>query len=220
MEAERACALSDTEDALTMSPPIRSPNDGNGVGAGVIASPESAAKSSSPPASPTPPPRHRATSLLSRPDAAQQFLSPLAQVFAIPENPEEPIRISPNGPEGPLSFGIVSRKRRMSEAHKRVGSGSYHMPGVNAGGSGSSEGRPFPVAREGHRKASPRVTISSLPVAMGPDLHLATVGQIEEEEGDGIQAPGLVVTKRLDRIEERQQRIESLLEEIAKNLRH
>jgi hypothetical protein len=54
---------------------------------------------------------------------------------------------------------------------------------------------------------------------MGP---LGTAEQLEEEEGDGIAgshgSPVAVWVKRLDAIEARQQRMESLLEKIAKGL--
>jgi hypothetical protein len=67
---------------------------------------------------------------------------------------------------------------------------------------------------------------ASLPLTASPQEHgvpIETAGQLEEEEGDAVGArqgvPSTIWMKRLDAIESRQKRIESLLEEIAKGVR-
>lgn len=79
----------------------------------------------------------------------------------------------------------------------------------------------FPTARSAQRNASgsSQLSATSPEEREGP---LETAEQLEEEEGDGVGkshgTPVAMWTKRLDAIEARQQRMESLLERIAKGL--
>jgi hypothetical protein len=202
IEEERmASAISDGEDSIP--PPKPSP----GLPPSSPTKPTSPAAGPSSPSSPTPPPRHRATSILARPEAAaQHLLSPLAQVFAIPEG--HAVSAGAPGADG-LSYGSATRLRRAS-THKRVGSDSH--PGA--------VGR----AIAGRMRASPLAGSVPLPSpsadtrAAGPGPGPAeTAAEIEEEEGSG-GVPAMWA-KRLTGIEERQGRIEALLSEIAQSLK-
>jgi hypothetical protein len=161
-------------------------------------------------------PRHRATSLTSRPDAAaQQFLSPLAQVFAIAEDLTSVVDQHTDA-DDPISSGIAARKRRLSTAHRRAGSGAAAQRAAFEPGS-----LLFPPARVGRRNTSG----SSHPLAASPENTAApieTAAQVEEEEGDGVGelhgSNSMMWTRRLDAIESRQRRMEFLLEQIVKGL--
>jgi hypothetical protein len=211
IEDERTCAISDTEDTQGITHFGSQGNNASGRGH------SSPIKPSALSASPTErPPRHRATSLLNRPEAAQQqMLSPLAQVFAIPENTIGPLVQQPHGPEEPISSGIAARKRRLSTAHRRVGSGASPRPVMEP------TSLLFPPARNAQRNASS----GSQPFAASPEGRMSpleTAEQLQEEEGAGVGGPhgtlSAMWAKRLGAIEARQERMEALLERIVKGL--
>jgi hypothetical protein len=156
--------------------------------------------------SPSPPPRHRATSLLARPLDAPPLVSPLAQVFqpfviGIDNMIPEEHAAGPHSAIEP-SFGPASRRRRLSSLHARTASIS------------SALGNRKPSVQSG-------LNLSVTPPQLGIGAHSSipeTATQIEKDEENGIGPGTLMMTKRLDQMEQRQERIEQLLIDISRTL--
>ncbi|KIY62606.1 hypothetical protein CYLTODRAFT_494529 [Cylindrobasidium torrendii FP15055 ss-10] len=178
--------------------------------------------------------RARVNSVMSRGlEAAQSFTSPLAQIFQPlvvddTDGTEDAVSLE-NGNQGPaplVSFGPASRRRLTSisgaaVAHRRTTSeiGRVSPPGV---------GRMISINR--HRRANPQVDefggvlsespqsgngsigVGSSPGRTGSPgaVQIQTAAQIKagENEGGGLD-------RRMEEMEERQKRMEALMEKIA-----
>ena len=179
------------------------------------------------------PPRARANSVLNRGvELAQNFTSPLAQIYqplivddiaAIDDTfstQQSSISSSPGrGPSPLISYGPASRRRlsSMQGLHRTT-----HNQGLQRS---QSQRRPSPShatgatqfpsvdeVADGNDKEG-KVLSESPPPMTSP---LPTVGQVLQEiDTEGTQTR---LNKRLENIEQRQQRIESLLEKIAGQL--
>ncbi|KAJ8095307.1 hypothetical protein PM082_010530 [Marasmius tenuissimus] len=198
------------------------------------------------PSSPTQhsiPPRARANSVLNRGvELAQSFTSPLAQIYqplivddvVAADNSfasqQPPVSSSPgNGPSPLVSYGPASRRRLSSlqGLHRRTTSDAHRIVTHNQGLQRSqSQRRPspsyatgvtqFPSVEEVADKSDDdqgKVLTESPPQIASP---LPTVAQVlDDMDTESAQAK---FNKRLDKIEQRQERIESLLEKIAGRL--
>lgn len=157
-----------------------------------------------------PAPRGRLNSLVGRgSDALQSFTSPLAQIFhplVVDEEPEElPSEgesSSPSGGTHGISYGPVTR-RRLTSMTKRIG---------------ADTALPSPIRTGGHRFPITQAPLDTLeePGGLGHQQALKTAAQTEgEEEVSGWVPPAL--NKRLDDIEQRQMRIEGLLNRLVES---
>ncbi|KAI0073518.1 hypothetical protein K474DRAFT_1686181 [Panus rudis PR-1116 ss-1] len=164
------------------------------------------AESTTPQRAPLPLPRARINSILSRGmDLMQNTASPLAQVFQplimddYPESADQPQTPTADSPPAPLvSYGPATR-RRLSSMHLPVSPTDTTAP------------RRFPTIGGGPGNTSPRTRsglgLITSAVSESPDEHRSEgptpVGMIEEEPGSLIS--------RLERMEDRQKRIENIL---------
>lgn len=181
--------------------------------------------SSSPPRHiPVPGARNRVTSLMHRgADAAQTFTSPLAQIFqplvvddgGIPEDSVPTVQhnstpVPSSGPAPPpagVSYGPAYR-RRLSSVHVQ--------PGHAQGQSGHSHGQ-FGHRRpssEGPRMLFPTGAGADDPFSGSPDDRSASLPTAEDVE----EKKDVEWMQRLEKMEARQERIEGLLERIARDL--
>ncbi|KAH7870612.1 uncharacterized protein C8R40DRAFT_1175417 [Lentinula edodes] len=191
------------------------------------------------------PPRTRVNSIMSRGmEAAQSFTSPLAQIYQplvvdddLPLASDESLGLDqvPSVPQGgaPLiSYGPTTRRRlsSMQGVHRRntsnvgllrqsnnisnnnLGTPNRHLQHVQQQQPRSQQN--FPSMQEVMSGADG--VISESPSSRG-GLDIPTAGQIQEEEGSAGGASQW--SERLAKLEERQERIENLLEGIAKDLR-
>ncbi|KAJ3881622.1 hypothetical protein F5051DRAFT_396490 [Lentinula edodes] len=190
------------------------------------------------------PPRTRVNSIMSRGmEAAQSFTSPLAQIYQplvvdddLPLASDESLDQVPSVPQGgaPLiSYGPTTRRRlsSMQGAHRRntsdvgllrqsnnnLGTPNRHLQHVQQQQQRSQQN--FPSMQEVMSGADG--VISESPPGQSPSSHggldIPTAGQIQEEEGSAGGASQW--SERLAKLEERQERIENLLEGIARDLR-
>ncbi|KAJ3852022.1 hypothetical protein EV368DRAFT_82940 [Lentinula lateritia] len=194
------------------------------------------------------PPRTRVNSIMSRGmEAAQSFTSPLAQIYQplvvdddLPLASDESLDQVPTVPQGgaPLiSYGPTTRRRlsSMQGVHRRntsdvgllrqsnnnsnnnLGTPNRHLQHVQQQQQRSQQN--FPSMQEVMSGADG--VISESPPGQSPSsrggLDIPTAGQIQEEEGSAGGASQW--SERLAKLEERQERIENLLEGIAKDLR-
>ncbi|KAH7870618.1 uncharacterized protein C8R40DRAFT_634001 [Lentinula edodes] len=190
------------------------------------------------------PPRTRVNSIMSRGmEAAQSFTSPLAQIYQplvvdddLPLASDESLDQVPSVPQGgaPLiSYGPTTRRRlsSMQGAHRRntsdvgllrqsnnnLGTPNRHLQHVQQQQQRSQQN--FPSMQEVMSGADG--VISESPPGQSPSsrggLDIPTAGQIQEEEGSAGGASQW--SERLAKLEERQERIENLLEGIARDLR-
>ncbi|KAJ4466152.1 hypothetical protein C8J55DRAFT_527523 [Lentinula edodes] len=184
-------------------------------------------------------PRTRVNSIMSRGmEAAQSFTSPLAQIYQplvvdddLPLASDESLDQVPSVPQGgaPLiSYGPTTRRRlsSMQGVHRRntsdvgllrqsnnnLGTPNRHLQHVQQQQPRSQQN--FPSMQEVMSGADG--VISESPSSRG-GLDIPTAGQIQEEEGSAGGASQW--SERLAKLEERQERIETLLEGIAKDLR-
>lgn len=163
-------------------------------------------------------------------EAAQSFTSPLAQIFQpLVVDDDMPVANEQSHDAPLISYGPTTRRRVMSMQ------GAGHRRGTSdlGGGrldSGSLSPASHPQPQNRHAQRSPHgfasmdevmsgvdgVLSDSPGNARGSSSDIPTVGQIEEEEGnDGGPQQW---TEKLQKMEERQERIEKLLESIAKDL--
>ncbi|KAF9266958.1 hypothetical protein L218DRAFT_921774 [Marasmius fiardii PR-910] len=186
--------------------------------------------------------RTRVNSVLNKAGAelSQGFTSPLAQIYQplliddAPVTAETtisrslPLNNSPDNEPSPLiSYGPASRRRLSSSIHRRTTSDTLRgNVGVRRS---QSQRRPSPPAIRGAHSPSAEQTanksevgrplMSESPLPMSPPQEgssLPTVGQVlEEVDTDSAQTR---LHERLEVIERRQRRIESLLEKIATDL--
>ncbi|KAJ7898434.1 receptor-activated Ca2+-permeable cation channel [Mycena leptocephala] len=169
--------------------------------------------SSSPPRHiPVPGARNRVTSLMHRgADAAQTFTSPLAQIFqplvvddgGIPEDSVPTVQHNST----PVPYGPAYR-RRLSSVHVQ--------PGHAQGQSGHSHGQ-FGHRRpssEGPRMLFPTGAGADDPFSGSPDDRSASLPTAEDVE----EKKDVEWMQRLEKMEARQERIEGLLERIARDL--
>ncbi|KAJ3866320.1 hypothetical protein EV359DRAFT_36901, partial [Lentinula novae-zelandiae] len=171
------------------------------------------------------PPRTRVNSIMSRGmEAAQSFTSPLAQIYQplvvdddLPLASDESLDQVPSVPQGgaPLiSYGPTTRRRlsSMQGVHRRNTSDHVQQQQPRSQ-------QNFPSMQEVMSGADG--VISESPPGQSPSsrggLDIPTAGQIQEEEGSAGGASQW--SERLAKLEERQERIENLLEGIAKDLR-
>ncbi|KAJ3926134.1 MAG: hypothetical protein NXY57DRAFT_1029947 [Lentinula lateritia] len=190
------------------------------------------------------PPRTRLNSIMSRGmEAAQSFTSPLAQIYQplvvdddLPLASDESLDQVPSVPQGgaPLiSYGPTTRRRlsSMQGVHRRntsdvgllrqsnnnLGTPNRHLQHVQQQQQRSQQN--FPSMQEVMSGADG--VISESPPGQSPSsrggLDIPTAGQIQEEEGSAGGASQW--SERLAKLEERQERIENLLEGIARDLR-
>ncbi|KAF9045820.1 hypothetical protein BDZ89DRAFT_1058779 [Hymenopellis radicata] len=161
-------------------------------------------------------PRARVNSVMSRTmEAAQSFTSPLAQIFQPLVVDDEPAALDTQPPpQSMVSFGPASRRRLSSMHHHRRGTtdgGGGHspphkpMPNKEGGGIGLGLKR-FPGIISDALSESPP-TMSTSP------LSVRTAMQIKEGEENSAGSD-----QRIDDIEQRQRRMEKLLEKIAASL--
>lgn len=175
-------------------------------------------------------------------EAAQSFTSPLAQIFQ-PLVVDDDLPVADdqsqdgNGNGAPLvSYGPTTRRRLTSiqgAGHRR---GTSDFGGARQGNSNLSPPphHQFPN-RHGQRSPQHQQGFPSMQEVMsgvdgvlsespgsvstgGPGgADLPTAGQVQEEEGSAGGSPQW--GERLDKMEERQERIEKLLESIARDLK-
>ncbi|KAF9075354.1 receptor-activated Ca2+-permeable cation channel [Rhodocollybia butyracea] len=169
-------------------------------------------------------PRNRAESIMNRGmEAAQSFTSPLAQLYQplivddqLPINDSVEHSAPPTGP--PLSYGQTARRRLSSmQGHRRTTS--------EIGGQRQTQNRLSPRSPQETFPSMQEVmsgtdgVLSESPPGLSPrpeGSDLPTAGQVQEEEG---HSGGIMQwSERLGKLEERQERIEKLLETIAKSL--
>ncbi|KAJ3983417.1 hypothetical protein F5890DRAFT_1523449 [Lentinula detonsa] len=187
------------------------------------------------------PPRTRVNSIMSRGmEAAQSFTSPLAQIYQplvvdddLPLASEESesqgqVPQVPQSSAPLISYGPTTRRRlsSMPGGHRRGTSdvGLLRANNLNT---------PNRHLLHQHQQRSPQNSPSMQEVMSGADgvisesppglsppsgsLNIPTAGQIQEEEGSAGGAPQWA--ERMAKLEERQERIENLLETIARDLR-
>ncbi|KAJ3884274.1 hypothetical protein GG344DRAFT_71469 [Lentinula edodes] len=177
------------------------------------------------------PPRTRVNSIMSRGmEAAQSFTSPLAQIYQplvvdddLPLASDESLDQVPSVPQGgaPLiSYGPTTRRRSEFIGVIQAMLGffvkaiilaiiTWHVQQQQP-----RSQQNFPSMQEVMSGADG--VISESPSSRG-GLDIPTAGQIQEEEGSAGGASQW--SERLAKLEERQERIETLLEGIAKDLR-
>ncbi|KAL0575972.1 hypothetical protein V5O48_006006 [Marasmius crinis-equi] len=188
------------------------------------------------------PPRARVNSVLNRgAELAHSFTSPLAQIYQplivddIPASDDSYTSQQPQvsgspgrGPAPLISYGPASRRRLSSiqGIHRRTTSDMQRVVSPSQGLHRSqSQRKPspssvtgvtvFPSVEEAADKSEDdkKVLTESPPPMTSP---LPTVGQVlEDMDADSAQ---MRWNKRLDQMEQRQQRIESLLEKIAEDI--
>ncbi|RDB20824.1 Calcium channel YVC1 [Hypsizygus marmoreus] len=192
--------------------------------------PSSHAQPGSPPRAIPHASRTRLNSLLHRgSDAAQTFISPLAQVFqplvvddTIAEEPTD--KSSPTAPLAPMvSFGPASR-RRLSSMQSLRGQHAepllYHAQ-ANAMKKFPTLPKPSSPVNTSTKPASPINTMTKSPdqIPPAPKSPTRRPESVLESESEAESQRGGISTwaSRLDEMERRQERIESLLMQIAKD---
>ncbi|KAG6919506.1 hypothetical protein DXG01_005096 [Tephrocybe rancida] len=183
-------------------------------------------------AQPAPMARTRLYSIMHRGnEAAQSFVSPLAQVFqplvvdeAIPEEPMDKAEsslvsrkaTSPVPVPAAVSYGPASRRRMSS------------MPGLRSQQQPSSP----PLLHQLQTRKFPMLSKSSSPPAgtfmrspdriteAEPPSSPETASRAMEESQANHAMGGVAIERRLEEMEKRQERIEELLMQIAKDVKH
>ncbi|KAG6844774.1 hypothetical protein H0H87_003892 [Tephrocybe sp. NHM501043] len=175
-------------------------------------------------------PHTRLTSIMHRGgEAAQSFTSPLAQVFqplivdnTIPEEPGDKTESSPASPgaTGPIpfpsavSYGSASR-RRLSSVYVTQGHPQSSPPlfqQVQA-----KKVAMFPKSSSPPRSSA----FSRSPERIAPASPSTATEALEESKADEVgRLGGVAVERRLEEMEKRQERIEELLKQIARDVRH
>lgn len=153
-------------------------------------------------------PRGRLASILSRGlDTAQQFASPLAQVFqpliVDDDIPEEPNGESPSSPPG-VSYGPASRRRLMSMQSL----GQRRPQDLVQNSNPANAVKRVPSSGNGQGNVDQPSDSGNPP---------ATAGEVKEMEENRPDLPEW--TERLDAIEKQQGKIEGLLMQLVKDLK-
>ncbi|EGN96774.1 hypothetical protein SERLA73DRAFT_75638 [Serpula lacrymans var. lacrymans S7.3] len=150
-------------------------------------------------------PRRRVNSVLGRPDISQSY-SPLAQVFQpllVDEDiPEEDVLNAP-----PLiSYGPASRRRltSMQSMHRRPTNDLLHLHTMGP--------RKFPSTENEARQES----LSEGPLSESPNQRQEPLTAEQLEEDNDNNGGTLQWTRRMDKIERSQKRIEELLVQLTK----
>ncbi|KAL0953781.1 hypothetical protein HGRIS_004965 [Hohenbuehelia grisea] len=175
-------------------------------------------------------PRARVASLLN--EATNAVVSPLAQIFqplivddAIPEEPEGPVQQNITGqgasPPAPLiSYGPASRRRLSSVARRPThlhgdvhgpGAGLRKLPSTSPSAPGGAGGARL---RAGQEPLSESPGLMDSESVSSPGIETAMQVEKDEESAEGPSQ----WSRRLARMEERQARIEALLERISGKL--
>lgn len=177
-------------------------------------------------------PRTRLTSLVTRlQDAPASAPSPLAQVFQPLIVNDEMNEHDADGASGSfpgvaLSYGPATRKRLQStvqqqqqqqQQSRRTVTGDSFIPQGYGQGQSSSGHRRFPTSSslKSGLGALAAGALSTSPDDQTEQEPTETAGQLEE---DGEAPVPAFLEKRLDRMEERQKRIEELLVQLTANL--
>lgn len=192
--------------------------------------------------------RTRLNSLMSRgAEAAHTFTSPLAQIFqplVVDDDmilEEEPLNSDGTNATGPtpsvsspppgLSYGLASRRRlsSMQSMYRRnPATGDPSHLSANASPthasshtqSHSTMGRFLgQTSRDDlHHAFSSSPDSQQRPDASRESLAIPTADEVKREEDEGTGGMSLEWTRRMERMEERQERIEGLLERIARDV--
>lgn len=158
-------------------------------------------------------PRARATSILTRGvEAAQSFASPLAQIFQpfVVEDPNE--ETTDQAPAG-VSYGPATRRRLMSQnIQRRMSVDSHASPYL------MKRFPTMPTDKVASSNKGGNGQVSESPDTLSDPKEPETVKQVRvDEESDAIELNQWI--SRLDKMEQRQERIETLLSQIAKDVR-
>ncbi|KAJ4469533.1 hypothetical protein J3R30DRAFT_3661617 [Lentinula aciculospora] len=192
------------------------------------------------------PPRNRVNSIMSRGlEAAQSFTSPLAQIYQplvvdddLPlasdeDESQDQMPLVPQGSAPLISYG-PSTRRRLSSIQGMHRRGTSDVGFLRQGNHTSTPNR---YLHQQQQQRSPKNFPSMQEVMSGADgvisesppgddslrsggsggMDIPTAGQVQEEEGSAGGASQWA--HRMEKLEARQERIEMLLESIAKDLR-
>jgi len=199
-------------------------------------SPPRKAEQSSPPSN-IPLPRTRLTSIISRgfDNLAQSAPSPLAQIFqplVVNDGPSADLMdphhqqqladnfLSDDGGSPLISYGLASRRRLLSmnrqAANATPPTAAANLPSSSSSPAVGNGMRGFPLSGDSSGRLGP----TALPVSQSPDERMSEESPQPDETADQIEdsGPGVVVIQRLDRIEERQRRMEDLLTQLISKL--
>ncbi|KAF5387405.1 hypothetical protein D9757_005757 [Collybiopsis confluens] len=178
----------------------------------------SSSSETEPGSQPHPFPRTRLNSIMNRgQEAVHSFTSPLAQLYQPlvvdddlpvnePSRDEQHLQVPPANNQHSINHGAITRRRLSSFAGARSG---------NVGPSQRPQRSPPNFASMQEVMSGNDGVISESPRSGSGDV--PTVGQVQEQEGDvGGTAQW---AKRFESLEKRQEKIEQLLEQIAKDIK-